>query len=77
MQVLQAILEICLAACGVWLTVMLIYQLYLTVFGFKRDTKDYQDHAPESRFLVLVPAHNEEKVIGDMIRNLQEMDYPA
>ena len=47
MQVLQAILEICLAACGVWLTVMLIYQLYLTVFGFKRDTKDYQDHAPE------------------------------
>ena len=77
MQVLQAILEICLAVCGVWLTVMLIYQLYLTVFGFKRDTKDYQDHAPESRFLVLVPAHNEEKVIGDMIRNLQEMDYPA
>ena len=77
MQVFQAILEICLAACGVWLTVMLIYQLYLTVFGFKRDTKDYQDHAPESRFLVLVPAHNEEKVIGDMIRNLQEMDYPA
>ena len=77
MQVLQAILEIFLAACGVWLTVMLIYQLYLTVFGFKRDTKDYQDHAPESRFLVLVPAHNEEKVIGDMIRNLQAMDYPA
>ena len=77
MQVLQAILEICLAACGVWLTVMLIYQLYLTVFGFRRDTRDYQDHEPESRFLVLVPAHNEEKVIGDMIRNLQAMDYPA
>ena len=70
-------MEGCLAVGGVWLTVMLIYQLYLTVFGFKRDTRDYQEHEPESRFLVLVPAHNEEKVIGDMIRNLQAMDYPA
>ena len=77
MQVLQVIMEGCLAVGGVWLTVMLIYQLYLTVFGFRRDTRDYQDHEPESRFLVLVPAHNEEKVIGDMIRNLQAMDYPA
>lgn len=77
MQVLQVIMEGCLAVGGVWLTVMLIYQLYLTVFGFKRDTRDYQEHEPESRFLVLVPAHNEEKVIGDMIRNLQAMDYPA
>ncbi len=70
-------MEGCLVVGGVWLTVMLIYQLYLTVFGFKRDTRDYQEHEPESRFLVLVPAHNEEKVIGDMIRNLQAMDYPA
>ena len=77
MQVIQVIMEGCLAVGGVWLTVMLIYQLYLTVFGFRRDTRDYQDHEPESRFLVLVPAHNEEKVIGDMIRNLQAMDYPA
>ena len=77
MQVLQVIMEGCLAVGGVWLTVMLIYQLYLTVFGFRRDTRDYQEHEPESRFLVLVPAHNEEKVIGDMIRNLQAMDYPA
>ena len=74
MQVLQVIMEGCLVVGGVWLTVMLIYQLYLTVFGFKRDTRDYQEHEPESRFLVLVPAHNEEKVIGDMIRNLQAMD---
>ena len=77
MQVLQVIMEGCLVVGGVWLTVMLIYQPYLTVFGFKRDTRDYQEHEPESRFLVLVPAHNEEKVIGDMIRNLQAMDYPA
>lgn len=63
-------------ACAACLAVMMIYQLVLSVFGFGRKVKDYQDHDPLSRFLVLVPAHNEEKVIGDIVRNLQAMDYP-
>jgi len=61
---------------GGWLLFQLVYQLILTFFGFTRKTKDYQDHNPQSRFLVLVPAHNEEAVIGDIIENLQHMDYP-
>lgn len=76
MVALQRILEVLVTVSLVWLTVMMIYQLYLTVFGFKRETKDYADHDPQSRFLVLVPAHNEERVIGDIISNLQKMDYP-
>ena len=55
---------------------MMGYQLLIGLFGFKKADKDYADHDPESRFLVLVPAHNEEKVISDIIRNLQQMDYP-
>ena len=58
------------------MTGMMVYQLIVGLFGFKKHTKDYQDHDPESRFLVLVPAHNEEQVIGDIIRNLDSMDYP-
>ena len=54
----------------------MVYQLIIGLFGFGKKTKDYADHDPESRFLVLVPAHNEEKVISDIVRNLQEMDYP-
>ena len=54
----------------------MIYQLFIGLFGFGREVKDYQDHDPESRFLVLIPAHNEEKVISDIVHNLQEMDYP-
>ncbi|MGN0763539.1 MAG: glycosyltransferase family 2 protein, partial [Aristaeellaceae bacterium] len=73
---LQWVLEALSALCGLWLAIMLAYQLYLTVFGFRKKTKDYEDHAPESRFLVLVPAHNEERVIGDIIDNLNRMDYP-
>lgn len=76
MQVLQAVLQGIYTVLGAWLMLMFAYQMVLTLFGFKRKTKDYADHDPESRFLVLVPAHNEEAVIGDMIDNLNRMDYP-
>lgn len=76
MQVLQGILEGLVVLCSAWLMIVMIYQLYLTIYGFRKKTKDYADHEPESRFLVLVPAHNEERVIGDIIQNLQQMDYP-
>ena len=62
--------------CTAFLTFIMIYQIVVGFFGFKKAKKDYADHDPESRFLVLVPAHNEERVIGDIIRNLDEMDYP-
>ena len=76
MPILTAALQVIASICGGWLMIMMLYQLGLTVFGFSRKVKDYADHDPESRFLVLVPAHNEEKVIGDIVRNLKEMDYP-
>lgn len=76
MQILQGVLGVLLALCSAWMTLMMVYQLYLTLFGFRKATKDYANHEPQSRFLVLVPAHNEEAVITDIIRNLQRMDYP-
>ncbi len=76
MQVLRIVLEVLSAVFSVWMMAMLVYQLVLGLFGFKKEAKDYKDHDPESRFLVLVPAHNEEKVIKDIIENLQHMEYP-
>ena len=73
---LTVLLRVIGIACAACLAGMMIYQLVLSLFGFGRKVKDYQDHDPQSRFLVLVPAHNEEKVIGDIVRNLQAMDYP-
>ena len=70
------IIEALLAVFSAWLMFLMIYQIVLSFVGFKRKTKDYQDHEPEARFLVLVPAHNEEKVIATMIDNLNRMDYP-
>ena len=47
------ILEGISAILGAWLMFMLVYQMFLTIFGFKRDTRDYAPHDPQSRFLVL------------------------
>lgn len=76
MEIITAVIEGLMAVMSVWLVLMLIYQLFISFFGFKRNTKDYEDHDPEMRFLVLVPAHNEEAVIGDIIDNLNHMEYP-
>ena len=76
MEVIKAILEAAGGLTGLFLLFVLIYQLAVGIFGFRKKTKDYADHEPEARFLALVPAHNEEKVISDIIRNLQQMDYP-
>jgi cellulose synthase/poly-beta-1,6-N-acetylglucosamine synthase-like glycosyltransferase len=70
------ILEIMTSFCGIFVMILMIYQLFLSLFGFKKREKGYKDHAPQSRFLVLVPAHNEETVIPDIIENLSHLDYP-
>lgn len=76
MEIVIAVIEALLGIFSAWLMFLMIYQIVLSFVGFKRKTKDYQDHDPEARFLVLVPAHNEEKVIATMIDNLNRMDYP-
>ena len=76
MEFLRGVLQVIIGGCSFVLFVMMLYQLVISLFGFKKNVKDYADHDPESRFLVLIPAHNEERVIGDIVRNLQEMDYP-
>ncbi len=76
MKIAIAIVEGIMMVFSTWLMFLMVYQIVLSFIGFKRKTKDYEDHDPEARFLVLVPAHNEEKVIATMIDNLNRMDYP-
>ena len=76
MEFIRIPLETLAGVCSFFLTFIMVYQIVIGFFGFRKAKKDYKDHDPESRFLVLVPAHNEEKVIGDIIQNLNDMDYP-
>ncbi|MDD3334004.1 MAG: glycosyltransferase family 2 protein [Eubacteriales bacterium] len=76
MDIVADLIEGTMTVMSGWLVILIVYNLGISFFGFKRDTKDYQDHDPQLRFLVLVPAHNEEAVIADIIQNLNKMEYP-
>ncbi|KQY83876.1 hypothetical protein ASD24_08710 [Paenibacillus sp. Root52] len=52
------------------------YWFIISLFGFGK-AKPMEMRAAKSRFLLLVPAHNEEVVIGDLLDNLKMIDYPA
>jgi len=75
-EIIARLIEWLMTIMSGWLVLMMAWQLIISLFGYKRNGKTYQDHAPKMRFLVLVPAHNEEAVIGDIIDNLSHMEYP-
>ncbi|WP_442601671.1 glycosyltransferase family 2 protein [Paenibacillus sp. KN14-4R] len=64
-----------LLAAQVFFALYGAYQLVLAFFGY-RLPKKRQEHAPKKSFAVLVAAHNEEQVVGALIDNLKEMNYP-
>ena len=76
MEIVVSVIEGIMLLLSTLISALLVFQLALSLFGFKSKTKDYEDHDPQMRFLVLVPAHNEEAVIADIINNLNSMDYP-
>lgn len=51
------------------------YWLCISVFGFGKP-KRQKEHEPKKRMLIMVAAHNEEEVIGQLVENLGQLDYP-
>jgi cellulose synthase/poly-beta-1,6-N-acetylglucosamine synthase-like glycosyltransferase len=60
------------------LTFIVGYQLLLTgaAWRAKRNTPE-RPFALPTRFFILIPAHNEEKLLPSLLQNLQQLDYPA
>jgi cellulose synthase/poly-beta-1,6-N-acetylglucosamine synthase-like glycosyltransferase len=65
------------AVLGTALNYFFFYTLCLYFLGlflpFKSKIKKF---LPNKKFLVIIPAHNEETVIADLIHNLHNADYP-
>ncbi len=57
------------------MTTVVIYWLAVSFFGLKTP-EPRPKRKPEKRFLILVPAHDEEVVIGALVDNLMGLDYP-
>lgn len=62
----------------IFAAVLKILTLYTAVIGlfFFLPRKRYPVAAPKTRFAVLIPARNEENVIGNIIESLRRQDYP-
>lgn len=57
------------------LTAVTFYFFIISLFGFYRKEENY-NLPPGSRFAVVVAAHNEETVIGELVKNLHGLNYP-
>ncbi len=54
-----------------------LYYLVISAFGwFKRKEVPAEDFPIVNTFAVIVAAHNEERVIGNIVRNLKGLNYP-
>lgn len=77
MATLLSTLTKLLIAGEIGLTLIVDYLLMLTVAAIfaKRETAPRQG-APTHRFVIMVPAHNEERLLPQLLENLGQMDYP-
>lgn len=63
------------AAFQIFVFLITGYYLVLGFFGVYRK-KDIKDYTPNNKFAMIVSAHDEEIVIGNLIESMQKQDYP-
>jgi cellulose synthase/poly-beta-1,6-N-acetylglucosamine synthase-like glycosyltransferase len=53
------------------------YQAIISLIGMvKRKSRSKNDEAVGGRYALVVCAHNEEAVVGEIVKNLKQLDYP-
>ncbi|KAA9008481.1 glycosyltransferase [Paenibacillus spiritus] len=58
------------------LALIAVYQFAFSLFGLRKIEKKALA-VPDKSFAVLVAAHNEEQVVGALMENLKQLNYPA
>lgn len=53
-----------------------IYYFCISLFGILPRKKENKILTPETTFAVIVAAHNEERVVGELVNNLKRLRYP-
>ncbi|QRF22383.1 glycosyltransferase [Alicyclobacillus sp. TC] len=75
MSVLYALLGILYIFLQVITGVIALYQLAISLFGF-RHRRMTELLPPQKKFAVIIPAHNEERVVGPLIESIKRQNYP-
>lgn len=73
---MEHFLDILMIPIQVIIVMYTLYYFMLAIFGLKK-RKKHALAAPKHSFAAVICAHNEERVVGNLIDNLQEMNYPA
>lgn len=73
--VLRIMIDAIFIALQVLLAAIGVYQFVFSILGLYRKKKKRHYSATKS-FAVLVAAHNEEQVVGALMENLKQLDYP-
>jgi cellulose synthase/poly-beta-1,6-N-acetylglucosamine synthase-like glycosyltransferase len=77
MKFLTSTLTTALFAAEAVLGAMIGYLLFLTGAAYRAPRRTpLNSSAAQSRFAIMVPAHNEERLLPDLVANLQALDYP-
>lgn len=63
------------AILGFYSAILGIYYFIISFWGYGEAKRDYEIIEDQSRFLILVAAHNEENVIRSSVENLRKIDY--
>lgn len=68
-------LQILIVIFSIIPTLFGLYVAVVAIFACKKE-KRYPAHEPKTRFALIIPARNEEKVLGNLIKSLKAQDYP-
>ena len=61
----------------IWIiTIYYLYELIVSLFAFVKLKEKSLVVNKNHKFLIVLPAHDEEQVIGNLINSLKEQDYP-
>lgn len=70
-----AVVRIVIQVMSIVVFTHLGFYTILALFGLKRPQRTYEIQEDNHKFLFLIPAHNEEAVIGNCLRSIASMDY--
>lgn len=63
--------------CQLFLAALVAYLLILTIAAFRAPRHTPLPATPRHRFLILIPAHNEEQLLPRLLASLVALDYPS